>query len=1206
MTRSMTRLMKRIFLLMLVLASLVAAGVAWLGMTESGMHTLARGWLPDNVRFGKLEGRVTGPIRVEQLHIELPGATITVEQVALDWSMVDGHVRVKPLEVEGLDVALKDSQSSTQPQPFMMPVIVEIADATINGIVVRSQQNQWQAQNASFAVTVKEQQVKVTRLTLTTDTLQAAAAGELTWETSEPIDVIIGWKYQHKYSPEIAGKSHFTGTIEALDVEHEASAPFVWTATGSAQPLLESPTWQLNIDIPEFDPSAAVKGWPQTRVAAQFAIQGKANRIETDGKLWFPDWQPRYLALNSVFAVTNDHVVIDDLNLRFEDTPTQASMAGNVSWVPTFEFALNGGWQPIEWPLTEAAQMRSPMGTFQATGNAETYQGSFTAQLANLAGSDVPLIADVEAQFLGDMRHIDFHHVKIKSDDIQAKGIARMEWQPKTTLHAQFDSERINPAIFHTALDGHLSSELAVDVTWQPQGPPEVVAHNRIDGVVNEQPVTGQVQLQTTTTDALSSELELQVGDNTLTATGNVGEQLDLAWTLDAKDLGHLVPELAGQVNSRGTVSGKPETPRIDLTAQGNQLHWQDIELGELNTQIHFDVASGTLGDTHVEMQNVQWKGVEFSSIKASAKGSVADHNIVAELTATEGQLHLRGAGGYDNQQWRGQLLSLKSESERLGSWQLEDPMAIEVNAEAVSTSDACLIDTHTRLCLSGRWSTPQTWSLKANLDQFDVNRLKPWLSDAYDYQGEIKADVQMEQQADQPWQGRATIDLDKAVLRLIDEPTPLTELSTGQLRLLADAKQLDLVIDLDLPQQDRVKAQIHAGRIGLDAPIKGSVRGHLANLDFVSLLAPELFNVSGELVMDLDVTGTFETPNYAGHITLVDGVASVVDAGITIEDIGFKLDGSSNGLGVNGTARSGEGSVNLSGTLDWAGIKPSGHFTLVGERFRLMDLSEVQVDASPDLTLETLGRRFDLAGKVHVDEAHISSVNIAQARITTSPDEVIISETPVEPAHWRVSSQIAVTLGDVTVDAYGLRGSVLGALDIIDLPGQPARATGQLTIKDGYYKAYGQFLIMERGRLVFGGGPLNNPSLDVRAIRHFESVSAGVEVRGPLTNPQMTVFSIPPRPHQYALALLLIGEAPVELGRASDNLAYSGSSSADLDQSMGIGGTSSGLSTYLSPDYYLGYLEAFSMRFRLTRKWSIEIGRSIEASNLGVIYSIR
>ena len=63
-------------------------------------------------------------------------------------------------------------------------------------------------------------------------------------------------------------------------------------------------------------------------------------------------------------------------------------------------------------------------------------------------------------------------------------------------------------------------------------------------------------------------------------------------------------------------------------------------------------------------------------------------------------------------------------------------------------------------------------------------------------------------------------------------------------------------------------------------------------------------------------------------------------------------------------------------------------------------------------------------------------------------------------------------------------------------------RATGELSVAEGKYSAYGRKLDIKYGRLIFTGGPVDNPGVNLRAQKEFPDVTAGVDVRGTLLNP--------------------------------------------------------------------------------------------------------
>ena len=90
----------------------------------------------------------------------------------------------------------------------------------------------------------------------------------------------------------------------------------------------------------------------------------------------------------------------------------------------------------------------------------------------------------------------------------------------------------------------------------------------------------------------------------------------------------------------------------------------------------------------------------------------------------------------------------------------------------------------------------------------------------------------------------------------------------------------------------------------------------------------------------------------------------------------------------------------------------------------------------------------------------------------------------------------------------------------------------------------FGQRLDIDRGRLIFDG-PVDNPALDVVALRKNLAVEAGVELTGTVRVPRVRLVSNPPVPDGEKLSWLLTGQG---LDRASrDDLAMLCAASASL-----------------------------------------------------------
>jgi translocation and assembly module TamB len=108
-------------------------------------------------------------------------------------------------------------------------------------------------------------------------------------------------------------------------------------------------------------------------------------------------------------------------------------------------------------------------------------------------------------------------------------------------------------------------------------------------------------------------------------------------------------------------------------------------------------------------------------------------------------------------------------------------------------------------------------------------------------------------------------------------------------------------------------------------------------------------------------------------------------------------------------------------------------------------------------------------------------------------------------------------------------------------------RAKGTIRTVNGSYYAFGQRLTIERGRLIFDG-PIDNPALDIVALRKNLAVEAGVEVTGTVRVPRVRLVSNPPVPDGEKLSWLLTGQGVDRASRA-DLSALSAASAALLGQ---------------------------------------------------------
>jgi len=244
----------------------------------------------------------------------------------------------------------------------------------------------------------------------------------------------------------------------------------------------------------------------------------------------------------------------------------------------------------------------------------------------------------------------------------------------------------------------------------------------------------------------------------------------------------------------------------------------------------------------------------------------------------------------------------------------------------------------------------------------------------------------------------------------------------------------------------------------------------------------------------------------------------------------------------------------------------------------------------------------------------------------------VIIDSTEIPQPKWQISSKINLILGErVSFFGFGFEGELGGYLLIEEEAGQLTRGTGEVKIPQGRYRAYGQRLDIENGRLLFTGGPLTNPGLDIRAVRKVGSVTAGIQVNGRLKQPQLELFSIPAMGQTDTLSYLLLGrpmesasgedgammaKAALALGLSGgDQLARRIGDRFGLDE-MRVESSDSGdqaslvVGRYLSPQLYVSYgvgligsFNTLNLRYRISDQWQLK-AESGESHGADLMYT--
>jgi translocation and assembly module TamB len=294
--------------------------------------------------------------------------------------------------------------------------------------------------------------------------------------------------------------------------------------------------------------------------------------------------------------------------------------------------------------------------------------------------------------------------------------------------------------------------------------------------------------------------------------------------------------------------------------------------------------------------------------------------------------------------------------------------------------------------------------------------------------------------------------------------------------------------------------------------------------------------------------------------------------------------------------------------------------------------LPDAEIYVSPELTVNVTLPRVSVEGSVFVPRARLALEQLPEQAVRPSGDAVVHGvEQEVEAVRpLAVNADIRLVLGDdVTYTGSNLDTTLGGDLRLLYASGQTANASGSLSI-EGSYDAYGQSLDLDRGELIFTG-PLDDPTLDVRAVRMIGATTVGVQLSGSLKSPQTRMFSDPAMSDADALSYLLLGRPLGGSGDEDSAIVQSAALSMGLQQALPVvqrigetlGFDEFSIETndvdtgalmagkYLSPKIYIRYsyglfnrIGGLLLRFKINERLSLET-RSGDEKSMDLLYTV-
>lgn len=813
------------------------------------------------------------------------------------------------------------------------------------------------------------------------------------------------------------------------------------------------------------------------------------------------------------------------------------------------------------WPLAgpdRARQVSALQGQVRLDGRLDRYR--FDADLQAHA-RDHTLALTLKGS--GTLDAVTLAHLDLRADRTgRVDGSGTVTLRPTPAVDLALTVSRFDPAALVAGWPGEVNAKLQLE-TQADKGTQQIrleaqIARSRLRGLPLQASAVGSASVAPQAGWKVDVErLDATLGATRLQLAGRATAPFDLRGRVDSPDLARLDPRLAGSLQADFRLAGTFAAPVLQSRGQGARLRFAGTRIA----QAQWDVQIDTPKESHLRatLDGIERGQLASADLQLTGSGTAAHHSLQLDAKSARGNADLRLVGAYDvhRQTWSGQLTALDIAPRGLPAWRVTAPAALRLARSRASLASTCLTNGGGALCVeasSDRGDAQGNFTLRdLQLAAFQV--LLPadvTVAGALDGHGQFT------------WKrrrlaGDALLEMASGHVALRGAGSLAVLPSRIEVRAQPDGLQLhaDLQTSAGTINAQAVAAGAAIGNDLARAPLSGSLAMSIPD---VAVLQPfeaqQVSDLHGGVAGQLHLGGTVGAPQIDGELALRDGRATVPAAGITVTNVELVLTGGGDApLNVRGSARSGGGTMDLSGTIDPRRWPVTAALRVSGQDFQAVNTADARVWISPDLQLARTAGGFDVTGRLAVPRAQITPRGglMVDHGVGVSPDQVIVGapepEAVPEPA---VNVQLGLILGDdVHFEGYGLKARVAGGLVIAQKPHGPALARGQLYLVDGRFKAYGQDLTIANGRLIFDGGPVTQPAVDVLAVRKPRAdIEVGVQVRGTIAKPELTLTSMPAMSRQEQLSWLLYGQ-PLDRSSGSDQGAVLAAA-----MSLGLGGS--------------------------------------------------
>lgn len=667
-------------------------------------------------------------------------------------------------------------------------------------------------------------------------------------------------------------------------------------------------------------------------------------------------------------------------------------------------------------------------------------------------------------------------------------------------------------------------------------------------------PMTGAGKVRLEGERLLPSEASLSMAGNQVNLRGSFGARGDrLKVNVDAPQLERLKFGVAGRAKLDADITGTLRRPEVvgDYSAQALVIGPHKVA----SASGHAELRGGLDGTVSVQLAARDYQGPQATlrTLDANLAGTQRNHTFDARAAGTLNrqpmQLALAGQGGWlGDQGWSGTIRTL--EQRGTVDVRLAAPTQLQVADQRIKLGQARLLFERATVDIDGFEFDHGRIRTQGRLDGLQVANVLKLMETLSGEAPPLRSDLVL----DGRWNlnlaetatgfaeirrrsGDASVNAGRGWTTLGLGETALRAEFAGNRATLRGGTTASRIGNIDVDASAGLVQQEGLLTVGPASTLAGTVTADIPRLKSLESLTGPQYAFDGRIAAALRLGGTVGQPLLTGTVDGSDIAVTLYDQGIRLTDGVVHIVLDQNTVELRQVRfRGGDGTLVATGNIKLGDADQNLTARIVADKLQLFASPERTLIVSGEAGIANENKQMVIRGKFRVDRGLF---DLPKSGAPVLGDDVVVvrrrdqrevktAATPVPET--QPASRFSPVI-DVTVDLgddFRFRGAgadlkLAGQLGIKSEPLAPMRATGTVRVVDGTYEAFGRKLNIERGIINFNG-PVDNPNINIRAMRRNQEVEAGVEVTGTVRIPRVRLVSEPNVPDEDKLSWLMFG----------------------------------------------------------------------------------